>query len=393
MIVEKDIELLKQIFGEVEILEEMNNTSQSFFYINNPDGTIRWIVPADQKQPYFLYLYNGSGWRGFLINNFYKIGFKLGLKKWICNGTFEVTGEIKMPKDSYAIFTGTKGENRKVIITNGEPNRPDGYLKIPLTTKARRLTETEGAVLKALEKYDFKTLEIPKSRFEKKGVWVSNVQPKKYKNETEISTTHLNGLMDLHINTGEQQTIVDLPAWKGIQSDLSNLSASNIQNDLSPSKAQELIGLLCQLKKEFTGAELLTTYQAHGDFTPWNMFIDSNNEKLHLFDWELSERLPALYDLFHFVFQTGVLVKKQSYNEIKATIDKILDQPNFQQFIKAYNIDVEQVYRFYLLHNCSYYLKRYLSQKDLHMQAHWLVDCWLEAVGETTTSMTILIDN
>ena len=393
MIVEKDIELLQQIFGEVEIGDGVKDNAMSFLYVNNPDGTIRWIVPENHNQPYFLHLYNGSGWRGFLINSYYKIGFKLGLKNWVCNGSFEVSGGEKMPINHYAIFTGTKGENRKAIITSGAPNRPTGYLKIPLTSKARRLTETEGAVLKSLEKYDFETLEIPKAKVEKRGVWVSNVQPQKYKNETEIRTPHLNALKELHIKTGSQEPLAELPAWSSIQTDVTSLSTSNIQNDLSPSKIQKLIGLLHQMKKEFSGTEVFSTYQAHGDFTPWNMFISSENSKLHLFDWELSERLPAFYDLFHFVFQTGVLVKKQSFSEIKTTIDEKLKQADLQQFIMTHNIDVEQAYRFYLLRNCSYYLKRYLSQKDLHMQAHWLVDCWLAAIERIAKSQFLLKRN
>ncbi len=396
----------------------IGDNSNSYLYIHNPDKTIRWIIPANQNQPYFLHLYNGSGWRGFLIDFYYKIGFKLGLKKWICNGSFEVTDGTEMPKENYAIFTGTKGENRKIIITSGAPNRPSGYLKIPLTGKAKRLTETEGNVLSELNNYNFKTLNIPKTKFVKKGVWVSNVQPEKYKNETAISSSHLNALSELFDKTGQLQKLSDLPAWNDIQNDLNALSTSNIKNDLSPSKVQKLTGLLMKMRNQFSDSDMLPTYQAHGDFTPWNMFTskgidrqqsriskmpDKNcpplegdkgeqvalndcSVKLHLFDWELSERLPALYDLFHFVFQTGILVKKQSYSEIKATIDSILKKPDCQHLIKENNINVKKVYCFYLLRNCSYYLKRYLAQKDLHLQAHWLIDSWLDALEKTVRS-------
>jgi len=363
---------------------DVNPPIHNFLYINNPDGTIRWIIPTNQNQPYFLHLYNGSGWRGFLINNFYKIGFKLGLKKLICNGSFEVVGAIEMPKGNYAIFTGTKGENRKVIIASGAPNQPNGYLKIPLKGKAKRLTETEGTILKQLEKYSFKTLQIPKSKFEKGGVWVANVQPKKYRNATEIEPIHLNALTELFEETNRLQKLSDIPAWQEIKSDVESISTSDIQNNLSPSKVLKMKGLLHQLKDQFSDQTLISMGQGHGDFTPWNMFL--SQEKLHLFDWELSERLPALYDLFHFVFQTGILVKKQTYSEIKTTIDEIVKQEAMQVFIQKNKIDVEQVYQFYLLRNCSYYLKRYVKQKDLHEQAHWLVDCWLEAMFKKSDS-------
>ena len=40
---------------------------------------------------------------------------------------------------------------------------------------------------------------------------------------------------------------------------------------------------------------------AHGDFTPWNIYIEQ--DKLVMIDWELFEtQMPALYDVFHFVY-------------------------------------------------------------------------------------------
>jgi hypothetical protein len=56
-------------------------------------------------------------------------------------------------------------------------------------------------------------------------------------------------------------------------------------------------------------------HPAHGDFTPWNTRLDGG--RLQAFDWEFFHPdAPVLFDRFHWVVQTGVLVKRKSCEEI-----------------------------------------------------------------------------
>lgn len=62
------------------------------------------------------------------------------------------------------------------------------------------------------------------------------------------------------------------------------------------------------LKSQLAGTHLPCT-PSHGDFTPWNTRVQ--NDQLMAFDWEFyGESTPALFDLFHFELQTGVLMRK-----------------------------------------------------------------------------------
>jgi len=101
-----------------------------------------------------------------------------------------------------------------------------------------------------------------------------------------------------------------------------------------------------------------------------------------VYDWELATTLPLLYDAFHFIFQTSILVKRHSFPTIKKQIEKLQQQQIVQELINQYNISFEDAYRFYLSHTVSYYLNRYIRQPHLHEQVHWLIATWHEALNE-----------
>jgi hypothetical protein len=59
----------------------------------------------------------------------------------------------------------------------------------------------------------------------------------------------------------------------------------------------------------------------HGDFTPWNILWDG--KRAFLYDWELgSMNAPAGIDLIHFLFQTGLLLKKLRRDKLLTYIRK-----------------------------------------------------------------------
>jgi hypothetical protein len=62
---------------------------------------------------------------------------------------------------------------------------------------------------------------------------------------------------------------------------------------------------------------------SHGDFTPWNLRVDRG--ELRAFDWEFcAPNRSALYDLFHFVVQTGVLVSRLDAPAILRNVEEVL---------------------------------------------------------------------
>ena len=360
-----------------------------FDYINNPDGSIRWIYPTGSAKPLFLELYNGSGWRGFLFRTFFRTAWRLGLQKKARSGTFSLF--VRAPllleelvqqtaANGFAVFTGTPGENRKAVFVLENKGSEKWYYKLPLSTAARRLVRNEHHTLHKIARQDFEALQIPEATLIRDGVLLSNIKPLRYSNSASLQEIHLKALAELGSRNVEHLPLQELDAWEETEQNLKTAEQSVVCNDLPEPLVRGTIGLLRRLQHELAAAGTVPVSLSHGDFTPWNMYLSA--QKLHLYDWELSCRLPLLYDLFHFEFQSAILIRHQSFPSIRKRIFQLENQEVIQGIVEKNKADFRLLYRFYLLRNTAYYLARYMQQDPLHRQAHWLLKVWDAALRE-----------
>ena len=49
-----------------------NHSDFSYYFFNNPNGTMRWVYPISLKHHSFLTLYNASGWKSKVIQMAFK---------------------------------------------------------------------------------------------------------------------------------------------------------------------------------------------------------------------------------------------------------------------------------------------------------------------------------
>jgi len=208
---------------------------KAYHYINNPDDTIRWLYPAIQKQPTFLHLYNASGWKGKLIKKGIEVGFRWGLEERIKQGTIQVYAPYALvggvlqkastlfkPTD-FAIFTGTKGENRKAVIVFEKNKRATHFLKAPLTAAAENLVKNEGDQLKQLANYSFDTLVVPQAKRIHQHLLQTNIRPTTFRPNLNLTTTHLQALWELYQETVEWKLLEQTTAWTTLEDNLSKL--------------------------------------------------------------------------------------------------------------------------------------------------------------------------
>jgi len=370
-------------------------TALEFDFINNRDNTIRWIYDTNHQKPIFLNLYNASGWKGQLFKTALKIAFGLKAKNWLKSGSFRVIAnqlffeqiKLELNQATYAIFTGTVGANRKAVITYEEHGKATQFLKMPLTKKVQHLVDREAFYLKELQKYNFEKLIIPAAKKTGNSVMVSNVKPDKCLINNELSNVHLAALNELYQQTTERILVQTTEVWQTIHQDLTNIATGKIWNDLPKEKIERLSIKLKVLAQYFGEITTLPMSIAHGDLTPWNSYL--SKEKLHVYDWELADRLPILYDAFHYILQTSILVEKLPFSAIQLKLNNLANRPIIKSLLAKFGITFQDAYRFYLLRNTSYYLSRYIQQKDLHVQAHWLVDRWEVALADTCGAIAV----
>ncbi|MCC6723128.1 MAG: hypothetical protein IT258_01365 [Saprospiraceae bacterium] len=372
-------------FGKVRELPAFERLS--FGYLCNTDGSIRWLYPLRSKKPMFLRLYNASGWRGKLFRMGLKTAFSLGLDGLLRSGKLHVFYKKELPFDglfqlcpsgNFAIFTGTVGENRKAVFVLEDAHNEVWFFKQPLTLAAQRLVENEHKVLTELSHFRFEKLALPKAKKLDKGLLVSDVKPSQERTSAELQVIHFQAIAELYDATSEVREVSSLAFWDEINSHLNAIPTLPANNDLDPARMERTLALLHLLRSSFNETQAIATAVAHGDFTPWNLYL--GHDRLHAYDWELSERLPLLYDAFHFVFQSSILIKKLPFLQIKEELKQLEENDFVQKLLKAYNLDFKLYYQLYLLRNTSYYLFKYKSQQPLHQQAHWLVEAWEAAL-------------
>ncbi|RMG69159.1 MAG: hypothetical protein D6722_10900, partial [Bacteroidetes bacterium] len=82
---------------------------------------------------------------------------------------------------------------------------------------------------------------------------------------------------------------------------------------------------------------------------------------------------PVGYDLFHFVLQSGVLVRRQSWPQIERQLLEAWEQLGLYLPHGPY-------LSLYLADHISRYLTHYVEQGILHPQSWWLIETWEAAL-------------
>ncbi|HNT79681.1 MAG TPA: phosphotransferase [Bacteroidia bacterium] len=362
-----------------------------FLYYNNPDQTIRWIVPSENNKPYFLELYNSNTLKGSLIRKSIELSYKLNMPSNLASGRFYLEHSVhthidallnKSQGEGYSIFTGTKGENRKAIIEIHDQNNITHFIKVALDKKPLELINNERHMLTSLSKYDFSSLSIPtpSEQVEPYFVKLTNVKPDIIISSNRITEIHLRALIELYSKSNSAKAIGETGAWDAISNQLQLLENDpSIHSEIDASKVYKILNALVDIHNQIDINKIVPVSICHGDFTPWNMYMDKN--RLYLYDWEMSDNnMPMLFDLFHFIFQTEVLINHGSWDEVEFKIDEMLQLPHAKELINKFGIDIDLHLKLYLLFNISYYLRLYMNQRQLHKQAHWLVAAWERAL-------------
>lgn len=358
----------------------------SYGYVCNADGSIRWLYPLSLRKPVFLRLYNSAGWRGRLFSAAFKLAFLTGTQALLRHGVLHVVAKrinrIKTLVEeekamAHAIFTGTVGANRKAVVVLQKADDTHRFCKVPLTASAEKLVKNETARLGELPPDEFKYLDVPRATLKDGMLLLSDVRPKKVSNSDRLGDLHLRALAELAETNTQMARLQSIPVWKNLNRHLEELERLEPLNDLNPATVSRLKKALLRLRQFCDTAGDVPVGLAHADFTPWNLYLSPR--KVHLYDWELAELLPLLYDAFHFIFQTGILLRRQPFAELKAEVEALRENEIVQSLLRTFDADFGSLYAFYLLNNVAYYLPRYLRQTPLHEQAHWLVNTWLQA--------------
>lgn len=366
-----------------------NTEMSAHYYVSNRDGSARWIFPVGLKKPTFLNFYNDANIRGRVIRlmvtlTFYVNRYFLRTLRG-CNlpvQTDSVLGRIRSrsPEANYSIFTGTVGENRKLVIEINHEAEVKSFAKVPISRASTALIENEHRALLFLKSKAFTSLKFPEILLFENGVLeVSDVRPRERRQRRKLTELHHQVMIEIYQIRQFNVSATELSCYHDAHNSLCRLSNRSTSADNSNGiDVDRFSRHLTSLKKYIEGKNLECGV-GHGDFTPWNMFIDNNC--LHVIDWEMfSSSMPLFLDAFHFIFQSEILVGRRSYSVVKREIRDNFNNGSLAKYSKMQRVDLNAHFAFYLFWNVSREVERFSTQEHPHVQIYWLCEVWEAAI-------------
>ena len=343
-------------------------------YIDNPDGSIRWIWPANSKRPLFLKFYYIQGVKARLFAWVIQLIFALKLQRLVFKRSKVITNDHLISSEhQWALFTGTVGPNQKYILyQNNATGKQGSFTKIPITPQSRMLINNEVNCLQCLENAGHLSFNLPSILNSDTDLVTFRENERFTKRNSKWTLWHSNMMHSLTKINLLETSYIDFDNRHQISCRIQALQNSGLK---LPSG---IVKKLDYLHQSLSGSSFLT-HLAHGDFTPWNTLSNQSN-LLYVYDWELSNsNYPLGFDFFHFIIQKGVLTQHKPWNEIRSEI-------SYHQSDIFKDHCYEKYLALYLLVNVLKYLEIYNSQRSWHTQVHWLLKTWNMALSDVLKS-------
>jgi thymidylate kinase len=361
--------------------------SRTWSYINNADGSPRWLYPSELQKPRFLSFYNFTYWKASLYKFLVKLAFSLHMPALVRNGSILVhhTPPLQVEtlignSNDYAIFTGTAGPNRKAVIAEGKDDDIQSFLKIALNDRSAENLNNEYNSLCLLRHLPIKDLVIPTvSALDKFSIRVSNIKPASPQPLREFAPCHWQFLRRLFDVSFERKNYRQMAISYETGKRLRRLA--NHPRLAEKGRGRELFDKLVSIEQQLHASNpVVGTAISHGDLTPWNVYTSDN--KVFVYDWEFCRQsMPVLFDFFHFVIQGKVFSANPSARKLHAELDNLLSEPERSRFLREQGLDAGFYLQLYLLFNGAYYLEVYLEQEVLHKEGYRLLAIWSELLG------------
>lgn len=378
--------MMKNLLTKFNYNTDSTDTSMisDVYVIKNSDGSARWIFPTHAKKPLFLKFYHVEGLRSRLFALLSKVVFLLGIQSIVyrkenwdsCVQLAHQVLPVDLTNTHWALFTGTKGPNNKILLY-GEKDAGSFFLKIPATSLASDIVLSEKAGSDKAALISPESFTLPSVKIHNNGILEIEDIGKQGKRSNKFSDQHKRVLAEIYQKTAKLETPGKTTCLKeGTRC----LALAQLKSD--PRVPENLIRKLKKLEKELRSESFLSAL-AHGDFTPWNMFVQQN--QLAVYDWEMAkEAYPLGFDAFHFVIQKGIMIERKSWKDIREELHKNV-APWLNTYLSTTKTKWEYYLKLYLFVNICRYLDIYIRQENWHDQVYWLMETWNEALSDIST--------
>ena len=358
---------------------QLSNNSISLRFVNNRDGSPRWVFPTTLSNPDFLKFYPIVSWRSLLIHTLFKVLFYTRLMNLVSKKIKIVYSDAPHffswfpdATKEFALFAGTVGPNQKIVTFSREKEGNTLFSKISYGKSSGKLLKNEAEVLTFLAHEKFKNFKYPQLIARNNNQLQIN-ELKIGENTNRLTPVHIRAIQELY-DADVYQSTYAMGALKNYMFQVMN----------STPKIDECIKLKSALKEAFKTAlssdKTIKVGFGHGDFTPWNCGINENH--LTIIDWELADEYPLMYDVFHFIIQDELMNTQNNSEAILKKLNATMNSASWIEFCSTNKIEWKEQFAAYLLCVSSYYYTVYDKQEEIHVQAFRAMDIWSQLLDQ-----------
>lgn len=359
---------------EINFLDHSNSCPSNYMIFSNSEGK-KWTILCDNVKTN-LCIYQPSSIKGKLLKKLIpilctdKLLFSLlPIKHCYCTLNSNISSIIAnvFNEDdlSYSFFHGTPGVHQKVIIQISKGNCILGYCKLTDSNSVYQNFLKEMNILLSLCKYRNvpRGLCVTRIMDDSAGIFIQSTS-KTANSRTchRLNDCHFKFIFNLCKDTLRRMEYKNSQIYKDIVF---------LRNFFHGSEDKTISFAINELAN---GPQLFCYY--HGDFTPWNTYVERN--ELYVFDWEYAETdyIPML-DLFHFFTQVCYFQRHMSSNKVFKLFSHI--KTKFDGWVKWTGYRTEVLYLIYLLSMISKTIQREPALTDTSKKS---IDFWRSLINE-----------
>jgi len=299
----------------------LSDGNQLFYKFTNSDRKT-WLIPK-RNMATALELYQPSGLKGLILKDLFPLFHWVPLARKVIHASKhsytldqEILGVAKQSfgeeNVEYSIFGGTPSVHQKITIQFFNGKKILGYGKITDNQEVEKLFVKEQAMLDYLRKQGITG--IPKCLSVKRlangmTIFLQTTE----KRRKSFSPQKWSDLHYEFLDKFTAQTTV--PVLFGESDYYYMLMELTRVLPSLPNEYKTVISRAINMVHNEFGMRSYEFSAYHGDFTPWNMFVNGNS--LFVFDWEYGElTYPPMLDRYHFFVQQYIHVEHLSAGEI-----------------------------------------------------------------------------
>ena len=358
-----------------------------FYKIVNADGKC-WLMPVRNVRM-GLALYQPSGWKGRLLKRWFpyvhwsKLVRKV-LKIEVVEHVLEadlrgvICSAFGVSEFEYSVFEGTPSVHQKITIQVWKGERILGYVKVTRSEEVGRLFEREASFLEKITDYRLQiTDDSQQSTVNGQQILTPSATLVPLRQGDNIEGQQLlrcvPSAVALRLESGSwiliQSTRKTLRSkvvheWGVLQEDFLKRLYDATAHELAWEESdvaqalRDLRGHVDWLPDGVDGEMVARHIDAvmermvgkrvrygayHGDFTPWNMFVEGG--ELFVFDWEYAGMMyPKGLDRYHFWMQTAVFEKHWGVAELTRYVNSVDGGWIDREMLEMYLLDVMSKY-------------------------------------------------